>query len=489
MIAAYSTPARATRAWQPVSSQETLAMLSLVDRSSGCNRREFLRIGGLSLGGLTLADLLAVRGMAASNAHFVTGKSVIFLYQHGGPSQFETFDPKMTAPNGIRSVTGETATTVPGVTFGGTMTRTAQQAHRLAIVRSYQSGSSAHGIRPVVGEDTLDANIGSIYSRVVGAADRQTGMPTNVAIFPNAVDPQGPGPSDSFGKFASSGMLGTSYAPFVPGTGGQLQQNMMLNISRERLDDRRSLLSGVDRIRRSIDASGALEGLDGLQSQAFQVILGGVADAFDLSKEDPRTIARYDTAAYVRSAQWQYKNNRSHYTAHANSLGKLLLLARRLCEAGCGFVTVNTAFVWDMHADVNNLGVDEGMDFVGTPFDHAVAAFVEDVAARGQSDKILLVATGEMGRTPKVNNGAGRDHWGKLTPLLLSGGGIQGGQVIGQSTRDGGEPLSEPITSKHLVSTIMHTVFDVGQLRLARGIPNDVARVITSGEPIPGLVS
>jgi len=122
------------------------------------------------------------------------------------------------------------------------------------------------------------------------------------------------------------------------------------------------------------------------------------------------------------------------YADHGRTLGKLLLLARRLCEAGCGFVTINTNFVWDMHADSNNPSTREGMGYVGLPFDHAVSAFIEDVEARGLSDRILLVACGEMGRTPRVNKNGGRDHWGNLGPLLFHGGGLKMGQVIGQST-------------------------------------------------------
>lgn len=137
-----------------------------------------------------------------------------------------------------------------------------------------------------------------------------------------------------------------------------------------------------------------------------------------------------------------------------------------------------------MHADGNNLNMTDGMQAVGRSFDHAVAAFVEDIEARGLQDKIMLVACGEMGRTPRINKRGGRDHWSKLAPLLLYGGGTQGGQVIGQSDRQGGEPATDNLTPKNLISTIMHTVFDVGQLRLARGIPASVLR-LASEKPIP----
>jgi uncharacterized protein (DUF1501 family) len=164
-----------------------------------------------------------------------------------------------------------------------------------------------------------------------------------------------------------------------------------------------------------------------------------------------------------------------------------LLLARRLCEAGRGFVTIATRFVWDMHGDKNNLGVARGMEAVGQPFDHAVSAFIEDCQDRGLHDKILLVSTGEMGRTPKINKNGGRDHWGRLTPLMLYGGGVTSGQVIGQSARDGAAPVADPVNSDHLFATIMHALFDVGQLRITQGLPSDLVRFSSSGEPIPGL--
>lgn len=465
-------------------------MLTIYEQQRlGMGRREFLRIGGLGLGGLTLPGLLSSRAAAARVERPVTDKSVIFLFMHGGPTQIETFDPKMTAPSGIRSVTGEVQTSIPGVTFGSTLKRLAGLASDFSVVRSYHSGNGNHDIKPIVHGETLDANLGSLYARIAGTNHPRTGMPTNAVVFPRAVDPATQEGNNKFGKFASSGNLGAAYAPFVPGAGGDMQADMKMAMARDRLDDRRGLLTSLDRIKRSVDATGMLQGADKYQEQAFATIVGGVADAFDLTKEDPQTIARYDTAPLVRPDQiskaW---NNYNNYVDNAKTLGKLLLLARRLCEAGCGFVTVTTNFVWDMHADQNNATIDEGMQYMGLPFDHAVSAFLEDVKARGLSDKIMLVCSGEMGRTPKVNTRGGRDHWGGLTPLMLAGGGIQPGQVIGQSTRDAGEPLSEPQSIKNLVATIMHSLIDIGQLRTMPSVPNDVARAIASGEPIPGLL-
>ncbi len=462
-------------------------MLTILDANRRYDRREMLRVGAFGAGAFGVVNGFASNSFAASKGLPITNKSVILLFLHGGPSQIETFDPKMTAPTGIHSVTGEIQTAIPGVTFGSSFPLLAQRADRLSIVRSYMSGDANHDIKPVVCKETAGANVGALYARVAGVNRPVTGMPTNALLFPQSVDSTTGPAITSFGKFESVGTMGAGLAPFVPGAGGDQQKNLELRVAVDRLGDRRTLLSELDRQRFRLDDQGRLESVDPLREQAFSTLLGGVAGAFDLSKEDPATIARYDTAPLVRPDQINKKwNNYNHYVDNAKSLGKLLLLARRLCEAGCGFVTVTTSFVWDMHADVNNATVEEGMRYMGPPLDHAVSAFLDDVAARGLSDKIMLVATGEMGRTPRVNKSGGRDHWGNLTPLLLSGGGIKTGQVIGQSTRDAGEPASDPIRIKHLVATMLQRLVDPGELRLNPSIPRELLAA-AAAEPIMGL--
>ena len=466
-------------------------MLSFWDFDRHVGRRSFLQAGSLGLGGLGLPGLLkTAAGMTAMGQPSVLrDKAVIFLFLHGGPSQTETFDPKMTAPVGIQSATGELQTRIPGITFGGTFPRLASLADKLTIVRSFATGDGNHDIKPIVGRDTLNANLGSLYARVAGTNRPGSGIPTNVALFPQAVVPSAQPAVRDFGDFTSSGKLGGGYRPFVPGAGGEAQENMKLYLDRTRLDDRRHLLQQLDGLRRAVDQSGAISGLDRIQQQAFDTIVGGVAKAFDLSQEDAGTIARYDTASLLRpddiSRRW---NNHKNYVDNVQSLGRLLLLARRLCEAGCGFVTVTTNFVWDMHSDVNNAGVEEGMRYMGVPLDHALSAFVEDLWARGLQDRIQLIACGEMGRTPRINANGGRDHWGGLAPLLVTGGGLPGGQVIGESTKDAGEPASAPQRIPNLISTVLHSMFDISLLRLAPGIPRELTQQLAAAEPIPGLV-
>lgn len=465
-------------------------MLGFWDLDSRSRRREFLQVGGLGLGGLQLSSLLQSKADAATlSSPIVKDTSVIFLFLHGGPSQTETFDPKMTAPVGIQSATGEVQTTIPGVTFGGTFPRLSALADKVSIVRSFVTGDGNHDIKPIVCRDTLNANLGSLYARVAGTNRSGSGLPTNVALFPKAVVEGAQPAVANFGDFTSAGKLGNGFRPFVPGAQGEAQDNMRLQFDRSRLDDRRHLLQQLDLIRRSADQSGMLTGLDRIQQQAFDTIVGGVADAFDLSKEDPKTIERYDTCSLLRPDDINRKwNNHKNYVDNVQSLGKLLLLARRLCEAGCGFVTVTTNFVWDMHSDVNNAGVEEGMGYMGVPLDHALSAFIEDLYQRGLDDRIMLIACGEMGRTPRINARGGRDHWGGLAPLLITGGGLNMGQVIGQSTRDAGEAASTPVKIPNLISTVLHSVFDVGQLRLMPGIPRELTQQLINADPIPGLL-
>lgn len=459
-------------------------MLKIVE-GNPASRRSFLRIG--TLGGLALSELLRSAAATGAATPPVSGKSIVFVFMHGGPSQFETFDPKMGAPAEIRSTTGELQTSIPGITFGGTFPKLARLANRLSIVRSFSTGDANHDIKPIVGKASANANIGSIYSSVAGSNHPLTGMPSNVALFPRCVDPESQPRIKQFGDILSTGSLGSGTAPFVPGGTGDMQDDLKLHVPRQRLDDRVSLLRSLDQLRRDVDSSGGFEAVDTFRAQAYEMILGRFSEAFDLSREDPRTVAMYDTAPLVRTEsigkRW---NNRKFYIDNARTLGKLMLLARRLVERGCGFVTVTTNFVWDMHFDQNNAGVAEGMGYVGLPFDHAISAFLEDIDRRGLRDKVVLVCCGEMGRAPRINKHGGRDHWGRLAPLILAGGGLPEGHVVGQSSAHGSEPATHPWGNANLISTLIHQLFDTGALRIRRGVSPEILKILEH-EPITGL--
>jgi hypothetical protein len=252
---------------------------------------------------------------------------------------------------------------------------------------------------------------------------------------------------------------------------------------RERFDDRRALLSSFDVLRRELDRTGALDRVDRYQQQAFDIITRGIQDAFDLRKEDPKTLEKYDTSKLFRleePTKWFDMKRAS------NLLGRQLLLARRLCEAGCGFITVSDCG-WDMHANENSPKNMDGLKWLAPQVDHAVAAFLEDVRERGLSDRILLVVTGEMGRSPRLNKNGGREHHSELTPLVLAGGGLRMGQVIGRSDSTGARPATKAYKPANLFATVMRYLFDVGQLRLRTDISRDIKAVIENTEAIEEL--
>jgi len=468
-------------------------MLTIFDSDNRFNRRSFLNVGSLALGGLSLTNLLQAKAAAAPGTRrsILKDRSVIFLFLAGGPSQFETFDPKMDAPVEFRSVTGELKTRIPGVTFGGTFSKLAELADKVSILRSFVPGTAEHDVKPIVGKDTFGANLGSIFSRIAGANHPESGMPTNVLLLPRSVDESIRIDFERLPRLLSSGILSKAYAPFTPSTGSTLQSDLRLKVPLDRLDDRRALLKELDKAQGALAEGHLVEGMDRMREQALTTLLGGVGDAFDLSKEDPGIVAAYDTASVVQTDQiprrWLHSRD---YVDHAKSFGKLLLLARRLCERGAGFVTVTTNFIWDMHADEQgkNAPLIPGMDYMGAPLDHALAAFIRDVEARGLSDKILLVACGEMGRTPRINKTGGRDHWGNIGAMLMTGGGLRMGQVIGRSSRTGGEPATTPIRIQNVLATILHQVFDLGEVRSMPGLPREIAQTMTGWETIDGLV-
>jgi hypothetical protein len=302
-------------------------------------------------------------------------------------------------------------------------------------------------------------------------------MPTHVYLAEKEADPQFDKERMRLLEACGPGQLGGAYTAFPLGGGSQVQSDLTLHVPPDRLEDRRALLRGFDRVARALDAHGTMAALDKFEQQAFDLVLGKSRAAFDLSQEDPRLLERYDTSRF-RTGLRRYR---------PSALGKQLLLARRLCEAGCGFVTVHNPG-WDMHGGPTQLNMPRGMEELGRPVDHAVAAFLEDVEQRGLSQKILLVLTGEFGRSPRIARGGGRDHWPLLSTLALAGGGLRMGQVVGRSTPRAEAPLADPVSVENLLGTVLHVLFGEQVRRLPPDLPRVVGAAVERARPITGLV-
>jgi hypothetical protein len=407
-------------------------------KCDGSTRREFLKVGTLALGGLTLTDLFRARAAATEAGQPTNRKSVILLFLDGGAPQHETFDGKPDAPAEYRSVFGVTRTSQPGVVFGSHFQKLATRAHKMSVLRTLTHRDGDHGgathwmktsypwppeaFGKAATIPQQHPSVGSVVSRFRGAVNRDTGVPSYVRILSN----HGGFPGDD------AVWLGQAYSPFRVGLnrGNTMLENMALRMDRSRLDERRTLLRALDTFNRDIDATGFSTAMDGFQQQAVNVVLGSAREAFDLAREPAHVRDRYGPG-----------------------LGQELLLARRLCEAGAGFVTINNGY-WDFHD-----GLIPGCNNLCPPLDHVVSTFMEDVEARGLTDEILLVVTGEFGRSPRLGGGnGGRDHWAPLNSALLIGGGLRMGQVVGESDSRGGQPRSRPITPGDFFATILHAL-------------------------------
>jgi hypothetical protein len=484
----------------------------------GIHRRAFLRVGALGLCGLTLADRL--QAAAADRAgSYVKDRSVVLLFLAGGPSQYETFDPKPDGPEGSTSVAGHIPTALPGVRFASYFPKLAGLADRLTVVRSFQTNHAEHNgahkqmltadLTVKDGQPIKEPGLGAVYTRAAGAMHPRTGMPRHALIPPTTRYPGGSGgfagAFESVVEGAQPAHLGPAFAPFeiqAPMAGGAADgkkkkkdeaeavnpflDSMQARLSAAQLDARLDLVQQLDRLSRRLDSPGA-DRLEVYRRQAADLLRSGaVRQAFDLTQEDAATLKAYDTEHF---RNWNCGEDSKFLRTGPSigfSLGRQLLLARRLCEAGSGFVTVVNAN-WDFHARKNIPNIPEGMSVFGPPLDHAVSAFLEDLRQRGLEDKILLVITGEFGRTPGLDRNAGRHHWPKVCPLVLAGGGLKHGQVVGQSDRRGGEPATNPITIDDLHATILHVLFDVGKMRLDASLPQKVLDRAQRGTPIREL--
>lgn len=440
-------------------------------------RREFLRLGTLALGGLGLSDLLAAR---AESGRSDPDTSVILFWMWGGPSQFETYDPKPDAPPEIRGPFRPISTDVPGMDLCEVFPRQARLGDKIALVRSLHHTMSAHndgsielltGKTPTRPDPTSTAlsehpDFGMVASRVRG--HRPDGMPRYVGI-----------PRQPF--MTRPTYLGVSHGAF--GTGDPSVEDfrppalsLAGGLDGSRLEDRKALKAQFDRMRRGLEA-GADEVASPFHDAAFQMLTNPkVASAFDLSREDDRLRDRYGRHLW----------------------GQACLLARRLAESGSTVITIDALaptlsdryFSWDDHINVQTRwDLADAMNYRAPFMDQALSALIEDVHARGLDRKVLIVAAGEFGRTPRLVNAdglIGRDHWPDAMSALLSGGGLRTGQVVGATNRRGEYPEDRPLTPQDLLATIYrHLGIDPRsefEDRTGRPVP-----ILPHGEPIREL--
>lgn len=444
------------------------------------SRRRFMT-GTVAAGGagLALGDILRLQADAAERGSAVPDTAVIQFWLGGGPSQFETFDPKPDAPAEIRGPYGAIPSKLPGALVCEMLPLTAGVLDRATIVRSFTHGTNDHfvGTRWCMNghaevDDRADyPSSGAVVSRFRnGTSD----MPTYALLCDE------PTRHHHMFKVLGPGYLGVGHSPFtvlqsVYEADFQTDRlrtataNLELanDITLDRVDDRKTLLRGLDRLPRALDSGRMMEGLDRFTRLALEMVSNEKARrAFDLSTESAATHAMYG------KHRW----------------GQMALLARRLVEAGVTFVTLNTApdcLRWDWHRNVVNEqrpaegpdGPNRGMSISGPALDRALSALIADLHERGLSRRVLLIVWGEFGRTPRLNHNGGRDHWGSLGNVLLAGGRIPSGELIGASAPHGDIPVERPVSPTDLLATLYQHL----------GIDLQAQTINTLGRPIPLL--
>lgn len=426
----------------------------------GVSRRDFLRVGSLAIGGLTLPHLLRQQAMAGTST---PKKSVILIWQAGGPSHIDMYDLKPAAPAEYRGDFKPIPTNVSGIEISEHLPLQARIFDKLAVVRSATHTNAGHGMGAqwmLTGwQPTLEVNdnlypaCGAVVSKLKGP--NEPGLPAYVNL-PSRL---------GLGKAA---YLGAAHNPFAPDSNPDDQNFQVRNlklpyrVDLDRLERRQQLITQVDSIRRDVDAKGDIAGLDQFYHDAFEMVTNEKAlRAFDIHKEDPKL--------------------REHYGR--NDLGQSCLLARRLVEAGVTYVTIQAGGGWDTHGDNFNALKNNLLP----RFDRAVAGLVDDLHQRGLQDDVMVMCMGEFGRTPRINGGAGRDHWPGAMSILFAGGGLQMGQAIGTTDSKAEYPISKGYSPGCILSTMYHVLgidyHHVFYDQARRPLP-----VLPEGRPIPELV-
>jgi uncharacterized protein (DUF1501 family) len=447
-------------------------------RNLAIDRRGFVKAGALGMAGLSLSQVLKAES-AVDPAKTSKEKSVIILWQRGGPSQHETWDPKPDAPQDYRGAFGAMSTNVPGIQICDLLPKCAKVMDKFSIIRSLYHTDAGHSAGDQImftGYPPNKGNPNENYYPSCGSIVAEQQGHLNPDLPPYVMIPRRlPGVDPAY--------LGKKYAPFEtqadPAVEGPFNlPNFSLgdSLSLNRLDSRKGLLRSFDDIRREVDVSGSMEAADGFNQQAFDILTSPKArDAFDLDAEPRALRERYGFMPEYKAP--------TPDRCGVPAWSQRMLLARRLVEAGVRLVTVDLRW-WDTHVK----GYETMRDGFLPRWDQAYSALLQDLEGRGLSDNVMVVAWGEFGRTPKVNSTGGRDHYPNVFSASVSGGGIQGGRIVGESDSKGAEPKERPVQPQDVLATMYrHLGIDVAKQYLDHG--GRPVPVLPFGTPIDELFS
>lgn len=407
----------------------------------GVTRRNFLQIGGLALGGLSLPELLRAEAQSGrKNPH----KSVIMVFLSGGPPHQDMFDLKPNAPVEVRGEFDPIATNVPGIDICEHMPRLAKMTDKVAIIRSLVGSEGAHAaFQCMTGRSQANQplggwpSLGSSVSKLLGPVDPT--VPPFVGLQPKMI-------TTTWADPGQPGFLGIAHSAFKPTH--ECRDDMTLNgISVDRLDDRAGLLNQFDRFRREVDTSGMMHGQDAFIEQALGILTSSrLASALDLTHEDTRLRDRYGYGSEKPAG----------YGDAGPLLNDYFLMARRLVEAGVRVVTLAYGR-WDWHGKPHGTNFENAREHLPM-LDQGVTALIEDLEQRGLLKDTTVIVWGEFGRTPKINPMGGRDHWPPVACALMAGGGIRGGQVIGSTNRLAEHAKDRPVSFQEVFATLYHNL-------------------------------
>ncbi|MDX2039589.1 MAG: DUF1501 domain-containing protein [Isosphaeraceae bacterium] len=426
-------------------------MLNIAGRESGrfcdgVSRRDFLKVGGLAMGGMSLPAILEAEAKAGIRSNH---KAVIMVFLAGGPPHQDMFDLKPDAPSGIRGDYKPIPTNVPGLDICEHMPLLAKMMDKFAVIRTIVGAGGDHsayqcltGYTDAIGKvQGGRPSLGSILSRLHGPVNPD--MPPFVGLAPVTGEVR-------WGNPGEPGYLGVRHAPYTPFRGAagfsvtrgaakteSAKPGDDIVVSTDRLVGRQNLLGELDDWRRTVDASEAVQGMDTFSRRAFDILTTRrLFDALDVTKEDPRIRARYGFGDTRQEADGPPCYNDQ------------FLMARRLVEAGARCVTLSFGR-WDTHGD-NFRNNAERIP----KLDKALSALVDDLHMRGLDKDVSVVVWGEFGRTPKINPQAGRDHWPPVSFALLAGGGMRTGQVIGRTNKLAEVPKDRPVHFQEVFATL-----------------------------------